>query len=137
MALSDDLKSALEADAALAALLTGGIHNKVNEINRQLVPDAFDANGEIQPCALIRMGTELKMTDLRRGVQTPFTVYFYQRSGFDAIDTAMGLAFDVLNEAKIGTSVWNIRFDVAVYEQRDTALDCSLGSLRFVAARMR
>jgi hypothetical protein len=137
MTLSDDIKSALEADTALMALLTGGIHNDVEEISRQNTPGAFDANKEIKPCALIKFGTESKITSLRRGVQTPFTVYFYERQGYDAIDAAMSLVFDDLNEAKIGTNVWNIRFDIAVYQQRDQALDCALESLRFIAVRMR
>jgi hypothetical protein len=42
-----------------------------------------------------------------------------------------------LSEQKIGTNVWNIEFDIAVNQQRDTALDCALSSLRFVAKRRR
>jgi hypothetical protein len=135
MSLSDDVKSALEADAALMVLLTGGVHNDVEEISRQSVPAAFDANQELLPSALIKLGTEIKLQPTRRGVQTPITIYFYQRSGYDVIEQAMSLAFNDLNEKKIGVSVWNIEHDITIHQQRDTALDCPLGALRFVAKR--
>ena len=138
MSLSDDIKTALLADAPLVALLTGGIHNDVEEISRQNTPSAFDANGELKPCALIKFNTELPLrSGYKRAVNDPFTIYFYQRAGYDVIEPAMNLAFDDLNEKKIGTGVWSIEFDIAVNQQRDTALDCALGSLRFVAKRLR
>lgn len=138
MSLSDDVKSALEANAPLMAVLTGGIHNDVEEISRQNTPTAFDENLELEPCALIKYGTEIPLTSgMKNSVQTPLTIYFYERSGYANIESAMGMAFDLLNGNKIGTSVWRIEFDVAVYQQRDTALDCALGSLRFVAKRLR
>lgn len=138
MSLSDDIKTTLDADTDLAALLTGLIHNDVEEINRQNTPNAFDANGELEPCALIKLGTESKLrSGISNSVNTPFTIYFYQRSGYDAIEAAMDLAFRDLNDKKIGAHVWNIEYDITVHQQRDTALDCPLGSLRFVAKRMR
>lgn len=139
MSLSDDLKTALTADTALMALLTGGIYNDVEEISLQKTAAAFDATTkEIKPCALIKYGTEIPLTSgMANSVQTPLTIYFYERSGYANIESAMGMAFDLLNGNKIGTSVWRIEFDVAVYQQRDTALDCALGSLRFVAKRLR
>lgn len=138
MSLSDDVKTALTADAALMALLTGGIHNDVEEISRQNTPTAFDVNYELKPCALIKYGTEIPLTSgYDSAVQTPLTIYFYERSGYANIETAMGLAFALLNRQKVGTNVWNIEFDVAVYQQRDTALDCALGSLRFIAKRLK
>ncbi len=138
MSLRDDIKDALEDDTALMAYLTGGIFTGVEEINRQNTPDAFDANGEILPCALIKIGTELPLrSGYLNAVNTPFTMYFYQLQGYEAIEPAMDLAFADLNEQKIGSNVWSIEFDIAVNQQRDTALDCALGSLRFVAKRLR
>jgi hypothetical protein len=135
MSIGNDIKTALELDDALMALLTGGVFADVEEINRQNTPGAFDANMEIEPCILIKEGTETKLRPTRRGVQTPITIYFYQRSGFDVIDAAIALAFDDLNEKKIGDSVWNIEHDITIHRQRDAALDCPLGTLRFVAKR--
>ncbi len=139
MSLSDEIKTALEADTPLAALLTGGIHNDVEEISRQGTPTAFDETTmELLPCALIKVGSESRLrSGIPNSVNTPVTIYFYQRSGYVAIEAAMNLAFTDLNEKKIGTNVWNIEFDVSVNQQRDTALDCPLGSLRFVAKRLR
>lgn len=138
MTLSDEIKTALEADLALMSLLPGGFFNDVEEISRQNTPGAFDANGEIQPCGLIKFNTELPLrSGYLSAVNTPYTIYFYQRQGYDVIDQAMSLAFVDLNEQKIGTNVWNHEFDIAVSQQRDAALDCALGSLRFVAKRLR
>lgn len=138
MSLSDAIKTALENDAALMALLTGGVHIEVEEISRQNTPTAFDANKELLPCALVKEGTELPLrSGYLRAVNAPFTIYFYQRQGFGTIEAAMDLAYDDLNEQKVGTNVWNIEFDIRVNQQRDTALDCALGSLRFVAKRLR
>lgn len=138
MSLQSDIQTALESDSALMAILTGGIHIDVEEISRQNTPGAFDANGEVKPSALIKLGVESR---LRSGyvtsVNTPFTIYFYQRQGYGAIGPAMDLAFADLSEQKIGGNVWNIEFDIAVNQQRDTALDCALSSLRFVAKRLR
>jgi hypothetical protein len=135
MSLSDDVKTALEDDDELMAILTGGIHNGVEEISKQNTPSAFDANGEIMPCALIKVPIEIPTGPFARSVRTSFVIYLYQFSGYDAIEPAMGLIFDDLNEQRIGTNVWNIEFNNAVYQQRDQALDCPLGSLRFIAIR--
>ncbi len=138
MSLPSDIKTVLLANAPLVVLLTGGVHIEVEEITRQNTPTAFDATTkEIKPCVLIKLGSELKISDTRRGVRTPVIIYFYQRQGYTVIDPAMVMVHDLLNEKKIGTRVWNIRFDLAVYQQRDAALDCALSSLRFVAARKR
>lgn len=137
MTLQSDVKTVLTANAPLMAILTGGVHIDVEEINITNTPSAFDANGEIKPCALVKLGTEFKLTKTRRGVQTPIVIYLYERQGYDNIDPAMVAVFDLLNDKKIGTSVWNLEHQNTVYHQRDTALDCALGTLRFVAARKR
>jgi hypothetical protein len=137
MSLSDDIKTALEADTALMALLTGGIFNDVEEISKQNTPGAFDADKELKPCALIKIGTELKNGPYARSVRTPFTIYFYQRAGYSVIEPAMEKAYDDLNDERIGTGVWQLIYEISVNQQRDIALDCPLGSHRFVAVRHR
>ena len=136
MSLADDIKTVLNADASLLAILTGGVHVGIMEINRQDASGAFDATTkEIKPCALIKLGVENKLSDTRRGVQTPITIYLYERNGYSSINAAMVKIFNHLNEEKIGTNTWNIRHSNTVYDQRDIALDCSLATLRFVAVR--
>ena len=139
MSLSDDIKTALQANTPLMALLTGGIYNDVEEIGRQNTPNAFDAiTKELKPCALIKYGTDTRLrSGITNSVNSPLTIYFYQRQGYDVIEPAMDIVFDLMSEQKIGTNVWNIEFDIAVNQQRDTALDCALGSLRFIAKRLR
>jgi hypothetical protein len=138
MSLSDEIKTVLEDNDALMTLLTGGIFNDVEEISRQNTAGAFDANGEIKPCALIKLGVESRLrSGIPNSVNTPLVIYFYERQGYEVIEAAMSLVFLDLNEQKIGTQVWRIEFDIAVNQQRDTALDCALGSLRFVAKRKR
>lgn len=138
MTLSADIKSALEASYDLGLILAGGIHSNVEEISRQNTPTAFDANDEIQPCALIKIGVESRLrSGIDNSVNTPLVIYFYERQGYTHIEAAMEYVFAILNEQKVGENVWNIEFDIAVNQQRDTALDCALGSLRFVAKRLR
>ena len=138
MSLSDDLRAAMLASSELMDLLIGGVWNDVEEISRQNTAAAFDVNKEIKPCALIKYGTEIPLTSgYMNSVQTPLTIYFYERLGYANIEAAMGMVFDLVQDSRIGTNVWRLEFDVAVYQQRDTALDCALGSLRFVAKRLR
>lgn len=137
MSLSDDIKTALQADAPLVALLTGGIHNDVEEISRQNTPAAFDANQELKPCALIKLGTELKSGPYERSVNSPVIIYFYQRAGYNVIESAMEKAYDDLNDKRIGDGVWQLIYDISVPQQRDVALDVPLGMQRFVAVRHR
>lgn len=135
MSLSNDLKIALTANTALMALLTGGIHIDVEEISIQKTPTAFDSNKEIKPCALIKLPNEAPTGPYKTSVRTAFVIYFYQRSGYDVITPAMVKVYGDLNEVRLGANVWNIEFVSAVYQQRDQALDCALGSLRFSAVR--
>lgn len=135
MSLSSDLKAALTADTALMALLTGGVFTDVEEISRQNTPAAFDTNKEIKPCALIKFPNEVPTGPYSTSVRTAFVIYVYQRSGYAVISAAIVRIFADLNEKRIGTNVWNIEFVSTVHQQRDQALDCPLGSLRFSAVR--
>lgn len=138
MSLKEDIQAALQEDETLAGLLTGGIYTGVEEINRASTPGAFDSTTkELKPCALIKLGTELKTGPYARSVNSPVIIYFYQRDGYDAIDPAMERAYDLLNDERIGDGVWQVMYDISVPQQRDTALDCSLGMQRFVAVRHR
>lgn len=137
MSLSDDIKTALQADGTLTALLTGGIFNDVEEISRQNTPGAFDSNQELKPCALIKLGTELKAGPYERSVNSPVIIYFYQRAGYGVIEQAMEKAYDDLNDKQIGEGVWQLIYDISVPQQRDVALDVPLGMHRFVAVRHR
>jgi hypothetical protein len=134
MSLSDDVKTAMTGNVPLMVVLTGGVYNDVEEISRQNPASAFDANGEIKPCALIKVPNEVPAGPYLTSVRTTFVIYFYQRQGYAAIESAMGMAFALLNEQRIG-AIWNVEYVSGVYQQRDQSLDCALGSLRFNAVR--
>ena len=137
MSMADDVLTALQADHALVGMLTGGIYIDLQEINRQYAPDAFDDNKEIKPCALIKFGNEIQMQGYINSVQTPFTIYVYQRFGYDVINAALEAIYEDLNWQKIGAHTWNVEFDTSVTNERDDTLDCALGTIRFVAKRIR
>jgi hypothetical protein len=135
MTLSSELKTVLQANASLMAVLTGGIFVDVEELSLQKTPGAFDTNKEVKPCVLIKVPNETPAGPYKTSVRTTIVIYFYQRSGYDKIAAAMVYAYGELNEEKIGTGVWNIEHVNSVHQQRDQALDCALGLLRFMAVR--
>lgn len=137
MSISSDVLDVLEADAGLTTILTGGIYAGVEEISRQNTPEAFDVNGEIQPCVLIKEGTEIKSGPHAHSVQTPLTIYLYQRQGYDDIEAARDIIYGLLHEQRIGGKTWQIFYENSVMQQRDAALDCALSAMRFVAVRSR
>jgi len=139
MTLADDVKTVLTNNAPLMAILTGGVYAGVEEISRQNTPGAFDHNKEIRPCALIKLGTEVpfRAAGITNAVQSPVTVYFYQRLGYAEIAEAEEIVFDLLNDAKISDGMWRMEFDIVNFNLRDTALDCAMISIRLTAKRLR
>lgn len=128
----------MAADATLSGLLAGGIYAAVAEINRQDTPNAFDSGTrEILPCALVKAETELRIGPFREGVQTPVAVYVYERSGYATIEAALGAAYNVLADAKIGAGTWRVRYESSSSQMIDDGLGCSLGILRVVVIRNR
>lgn len=142
MSLLAAMKTAFEADDDLMDLLTGGVFIHVSEVSRQNTPGAFDANKEIIPCVLIKEGNEVPDGPYSRSARTPLRVYFYQPRGFDVIEQAMDIIFDLLHEQRIGENTWQILYtgrllDSRLGDIRDIALDCSMGLENFVAVRMK
>lgn len=128
--------AALTGDATLMGLLTGGIHTAL-EISRQYTPAAFDTNGEILPCALLRLETEGPTGPYRTSSRLFAAVLFYQRHGYDVIDQAVARTFAVLHERHTGAGMWQILHADDVLDQEDQALGCSLAMSRFAVYRMR
>lgn len=119
----------LRSDATLADLLPGGIHDV--EITRQQTPTAYDANGELLPCALVRLSSEVALPPYPTGSRMMVSVYFYQRVGYDAIDEARRQVYSLLHEHKLAAGVWTMRHTDDVLDQEDLALQCSLTLSRF------
>jgi len=139
MTLESDFASVMEAESDLMDLLTGGVYEaiQVGEVSRQITPDAFDANKEIQPCALVKMGTEIPRGPYVTSVQTPVNIFFYERGSSVSIDEAMDMVYFLFNGQKVGDGVWRIEHESSTWNQSDDALDANLCVLRFVAVRLK
>lgn len=136
MALSDDLRLSLTGNPAVMALLTGGVHSDTL-ISRQTTPTAFDDNGEIQPCALVKTGVETPSGPHHRGSRAFVEVYLYQYTGYAAIRAARDLIYTLWHEQRIGTGVWQMFSTDDVNDQLDDALKCSLIVSRYMVVRRR
>ena len=135
--INNVVKSLLLADGPLMSVLTGGVHD-TSEITRQLAPTAFDANGEIKPCALVKSGNETAMQHKIQAVQTPVVIYLYERSGYAAIDAALARIYTLLDQRHIGASgVWEAQFNTEIARLTDEGLKCSLGTQRWNLIRKR
>jgi hypothetical protein len=137
MSLTADIVGILASDYTLSAILSGGIHDAV-EISRLLTPSAFDANSEILPCALVKTGNENDREGKINAVQTPLTIYLYQRSEFDQIDAALARCHALLHLAHISDSqVWQARFNSEIVRTTDETLFCSLAVQRYNVIRKK
>lgn len=100
MSRETDFETRMEADASLMAILTGGVYAAGSlgllGITRETVPAAFDANGYLKPCALVRQRPlipDLQVIDQIAQVASATQVveiYVYEDSGYTNIDSALG-----------------------------------------------
>lgn len=128
----------LRGNGALMALLPGGVHNGavVQEISRQNTPAAFDANKELQPCALVQLENEVPFGPLRTGTTLYVVIYFYQRFGHDAIQPAQLAARTLLHRQVLqpvdGSRNFEIQHANTLLGMNDQALNCALAISRYV-----
>lgn len=128
----------LRGDPTLTGLLTGGVHNGqvVQEISRQNTPSAFDANKELLPCALVQMENETPTGPLRTSSALYVVVYFYQRFGHAAIQSAQLHAYTLLHRQVLaptdGSRNFEIRHANTLLGMNDQALNCALAIGRYV-----
>ena len=134
--MRETIRALLAADGTLAGLLTGGVW-AATEISRQNTPGAFDANGELRPCALVKLESEGPVGPYVTSSRLFVLVMFYERSGYTAIDAAVARTYTLLHYVKAGAAVWEMRHAGDVLDLEDQALECSLGMSRFVAVRLR
>jgi len=133
----DTVKALLEADTTLMAILTGGVYAG-GEIARQGTPNAFDANGEILPCTLVKVETETPWGPYDDSSRQYLVVMFYERSGYENIDEALARVYVLLHKTKLDTAgVWETVHADDVRDQEDQALACSLSYSRYAIARSR
>ena len=98
MSRETDFETVMEADATLMAILTGGVHTRESlgdeGLARETVPTAFDSNGFLKPCSVVRQraavndGAVDDMQAQEASVQQVVELWFYDDSGFTNIDSA-------------------------------------------------
>lgn len=140
--MRDGIYTLLSGDATLMATLTGGLHrtDEVGEISRQTTPAAFDANGEILPCALLRFSTITPAGPYVHSARLMFSLCLYEPKGYQNVDAARERAYVLLQRAKVTPGeggCWEIRHTDDVLDSRDAALECSLEISRFEAVIRR
>ena len=135
--LHELVRDYLAADVELAALLTGGMYVGL-EITRQKTPAAFDANGEVKPCALVRDGSLAPVEPHPDGARAYVDIFLYQYQGIETIAQARQRIYRLLHRQKAGIlGVWEIRHanDVPVID--DPALGCNLAMSQYSVAMNR
>lgn len=123
----------LDADAPLAALLTGGVYvgRDVPQegINREDYPDAYGSNGLLQPIAVVR-GRRVIPDNAVRVPQDKFVavgqvveIWFYddKAAGWDTIDAAALLVYGLLQDEQI-SEAYNCTLVNRIVEERDPEL---------------
>lgn len=102
----------MEADVTLMATLTGGVYTVGaigrDGISRDTAADAFDANGYLLPCALVKqreLVADNQVVDqtIASAAQV-VEIYFYQDSDYAAIATAVNRCFDLFNQHQFSDS---------------------------------
>ena len=133
------VKAVLEGDSTLMATLTGGVHTKA-EISRQGTPTAFDGNGEILPCALLKVESVVPAGPYTHSARMVLAVYWYERSGYESIEAARARGYALLHDTRVCPSTgecWRIVHSGDVGDVEDGALGCSMAVSRYVATVMR
>lgn len=140
--MRDAIYDLLSGDATLLATLTGGVYDaaQVGEISRQTTADAFDANGEILPCALLKLGTLAPVGPYVHSARLTVSIYLYELAGYVNVEAARERIYTLLHrQAVTPTSgeCWEIVHTDDVLDVRDSALNCSLAISRFAATIRR
>jgi hypothetical protein len=102
----------MEADSALSLILTGGVYTAGavgrEGISRDTTPAAFDSNGYLRPCALVRQRTltaDNQVVDVTIASATlVLEIYIYEDSGFSSIDSALARLFTLFNQYQFSNS---------------------------------
>jgi hypothetical protein len=125
---------ALQGDAALAALLPGGLYDgmAVQDISRQATPDAYDEWGEMKPVGILKPESQTPRGPHPDGARLFVTLWLYQQSGGEAIDAARERAYQVLHRAVLA-GMWEVRHANDVLGAEVQRLDVSVIMSRYAA----
>lgn len=138
MSVRSEIRDLLAADATLVAILTGGVYAAIEMKRTGETEAAFDANGEIKPCGLVKTATEITDGPTQNSGRIFIDIYLYQFSGFDSIDAAKERIFTLLHRLRISAvKVWEVKWLNDITDQEDPALQCSMHLCRYEAVRYR
>lgn len=132
MAREDDFVTRMEADGTLMAILTGGVYSKAEVgregITRDTAEDAFDANGYLKPCALVRQRGLVPDGDVHDEIAQLSSagqvveIYLYEDSGYGNIDSALSRLFTLFFGYQFSDSFPVELFNVIDRERDEGAL---------------
>jgi len=135
MSALDTVKTILEADSTLTTAATGGIWTFDQTgrmgLNRTSTPGAFDSDGIIKPCVLLKRrssmpdGAIADESAQRASYVTMLEAWFYADADFTAIETMRDRVYTLLHEKRL-TGPFYIRWAGDLRDQRDDDLDAFL-----------
>jgi hypothetical protein len=121
----------LSADATLVALLPGGVWSGLPEITRQLAPGAFDANGELQTCALVKSDGERDAGPRRIAGAQLVNVWVYDRASDGRVEEVLTRVHELLHRRPLGNQMWEASRFAATWGWREEALSARGGVGRY------
>lgn len=127
--------AALQGDAALMALLPGGLYNglQVDDISRQATPAAYNDWGELKPVGLLKPESQTPTGPYPDSARLFVTLWLYQQAGSAEIDAARERAYRVLHRTTLA-GMWEIVHANDVLGAEVQGLELPVIMSRFVAA---
>lgn len=125
---------ALQADTALAGILTGGLYDglQVQDISRQTTPDAYDEWGELKPVGMLKPESQAPAGPHPDGSRLFVTLWLYQQIGSAEIDAGRERAYQVLHRRTLA-GMWEVRHANDILGAEAPGLDTPVTMSRFVA----
>lgn len=126
--------AALQGDAALAALLPGGLYDglQVDDISRQATPAAYNDWGELKPVGLLKPESQAPTGPHPDAARLFVTLWLYQQAGSAEIDAARERAYRVLHRTTLA-GMWEIVHANDVLGAEVQGLELPVIMSRFVA----
>lgn len=128
MSYEAEVAAILAADPTLNAILTGGIFATAtigrSGITRKNTPSAFDADGYLKPCALVKerdivpIGDVLDFDAQLESARQAVEVWLYENSGYANIDAAVARVRALLMGEMLANS-FELRLALHVRRRRD------------------
>lgn len=134
MSLVGAVRDYLAADAALTALLPGGVHTGTGEISRQKTPEAFDANGELLPCALVTATNDTVDGPTGYAGRLLVSVWLYHRTSDAANETAAARVRTLLHKHPL-PGTYEVRWAFGTPSFEEEALAARGAVVRFEVIR--